>query len=178
VYTETGSIKLPRLAYIDGLHVSRRGKPTPEQFASKDNIFAIAWNTKQELKRIGMSTETINGYGCGGFNKILKHFVENGKDKYDKTFIDDFVVSSFKNLAGRKRFREQFQLIRKSAAFIIEYYQTGKIETKCLEQWGKQKPGDYFLSVIEKFEHCNNRHKKISPRSNSSAKPNNHLGFL
>jgi len=164
-FQETGSTELPKLGKWEWLNALYRVKPTPEQFAEQDNIFAVVWNVERELENMGMGAESVKRYIYGGFDKILQHFIALGITSYDESLLNDFVVQSHSKITDSKK----FQLIRKSTALIHEYYQSGKIEPRVLEQWDKQKPAAYFTSVIERFKFENDRRKKWALRSKSSA---------
>jgi len=164
-FQETGTTVLPKLGKWEWLNAPYRVKPTPEQFADSDNIFAIVWNIERGLENIGMALGSVTVYTYGGFDKILRHFIALGLTKYDESVLNDYIIDAHSKITDRSK----FQLIRKSAALIHEYYQSGSIEQKVLEQWDKQKPAAYFTSVIEKFKSDNEWRKKRSPRSKSSA---------
>jgi len=164
-FEETGTTELPNLGKWEWLNAPYRVKPTPEQFADSDNIFAIVWNVERELESIGMAFGSVMAYTYGGFDKILRHFIALGITSYDESALNDFIIDAHIKITDRSK----FQLIRKSAALIHEYYQVGKIEPKILEQWDKQKPAAYFTSVIERFKFENDRRKKWALRSKSSA---------
>ena len=48
-YVETGSTKLPKLGKRKWLNAPYKVKPTAEQFADSENIFAVVRNTEREL---------------------------------------------------------------------------------------------------------------------------------
>ena len=164
-YLETGATKLPNLGKWEWLNAPYRVKPTTEQFADSENIFAIVWNTERELEKNGMPKGSLMRYTYGGFDKILKHFISVGASKYDEEIINDFVSDSYKNIANKTA----FQKIRKCAALIIEYKQTGRLKFKTLERIEKRKLTPYFDSVIVKFKADNERKNKWSPSSAFSA---------
>jgi len=165
IYQQTGSTELPKLGKWEWLNAPYRVKPTPEQFADNGNIFAIVWNVERELENIGMASGSVIAYTYGGFDKILRHFIALGLTVYNESVLNDFIIDAHNKITDRSK----FQLIRKSAALIHEYYQSGRIEPKVLEQWNKQNPAEQFAAIIERFKSDNERRKKWSPRSKSSA---------
>jgi len=165
-YQSTGQTKLPNLGKWEWINAPYRIKPTPEQLADSENIFAIVWNVEHELEKIGMAADSIKRYTYGGFDNILRHFMALGLTLYDEDVINSFVAQTHTNNGTRS---DKFRVIRKSAAYIQEYYQIGMINPKHLESWDKQKLTDYFASIIEKFKSENERRGKWSQRSKSSA---------
>lgn len=163
-YQITGTTELPKLGKWEWLNAPYRVKPTPEQFADDNNIFTVVWNTKCELENMGMMPGAVTAYTYNGFDRILKHFISLGLQKYDENVINDFVKSHRIDTKQKK-----FQLLRKSASFVTEYYQTGLIKNKWLEQWDTPKPSKYFISVVERFKSDNDKSKNLSSRSKSSA---------
>ena len=164
-YQETGTTELPNLGKWEWLNAPYRVKPTPEQFADSDNIFAIVWKVERELEAAGMTTGSVKAYTYNGFDKLLKHFITLGVTKYDSDVINGFVADTHEKLVDRSK----FQMIRKTAALVHEYHQTGEIVHKWLEQWDKHKPDEYFASTIEAYENNCRRKDSCSPRSASSS---------
>lgn len=164
-YIETGATKLPKLGKWEWLNAPYRVKPTAQQFSDSENIFAVVWNTERELEKVGMPQGSIIRYTYGGFDKILKHFISVGATRYDEDIINDYVDNAYKNISDKT----VFQKIRKCAALIIEYKQTGKIEPKTLERVEKRKLTSDFSMVIENFRANNERKNKWSRRSAFSA---------
>jgi site-specific recombinase XerD len=162
-YQNTGTAKLPSLGRWEPVNAPYRVKPSQEQLADSDNIFAIVWKVKRELVSMGMGLRTIHAYTYGGFDKILRHFIMLGLSVYDDEVLSNFVAESHED-----NDRRRFQLIRKAAAYIQEYYQNECIEPKHLEIWGRQKLANYFSEAVEKYKDFNSRKNNWSLRTKTS----------
>lgn len=104
------------------------------------------------LRKFGFAKKTMQMYWYYGFSPILKYYGEQSKTTYSKAVTQTFI----------HRFREQyengsinitkFQCVRRSAAMLDEYSQTGEVQWKAVTPWRTKLLGEPFFSYIKMYE--------------------------
>jgi site-specific recombinase XerD len=168
-FQETGSTGLPNLPKWELVNGPLRKTPTIEQFANKDDLFALVWNIKCELIQTGIPRHIIMEYIYGGFNKIIRHCMLGNVAVYDKTEIEDFVIDAHCKYKSGVMSQTAFTKLRKAAALIHEYHATASIQRRAISQWGVKRPCEYFVSVLSGFCYSMEAKKQWFGRSASSA---------
>jgi site-specific recombinase XerD len=168
-FQETGSTRLPKLQKWELINGPLRKTPTIEQFADKDDLFALVWNIKRELIQIGIPQRIITDYTYGGFDKIIRYCMLESSAVYDKTKIDRFIIDARCKYKNRTMSQTSFTRLRKAAALIHEYHATESIQRRALSQWGLERPCEYFVSVLSEFCSSMEARKQWSERSYTSA---------
>jgi site-specific recombinase XerD len=125
-----------------------RQKPSEERLGDKDDIFTLAYLTKQEMAKFNYSGKTTKRYDCQGFDPILRYCVQNGVTNYSKEKIEKFIheVCSNPNESYRTRLN-----IRRTALMLNEFYETGKLEWRHLKPEQPRFLTDQFSALLNRF---------------------------
>jgi len=142
---ELGSSILPKWKTVQN---PLRQKPSIEQLGDKDDIFTLAYLTKQEMSKFGYSYATIKHYNQQGFDPILRYCVQNGIKFYSKEKIKKYIDDVCNNPNEPYRVRLNVQ---RTALMLDEFYETGKIEWRPLKPEQSRLLGDQFSILLNNF---------------------------
>lgn len=150
-YYTDGTVTLLPLPKWGVLHNPFRQEPSKQQLSEEDNLFVLVCRTKQELLKFGYKAKTISNYTYDGFNAILRYCTKRGITRYSKDVIDTFVSSAHANYESHIMCRSTYQNIRKAAAMLDEYHETGRLECRRIPDWGLRMPCMYYSEFLEAF---------------------------
>lgn len=106
---------------------------------------------KNEMQVIYKGEKTRANYEGGGFSVIQQHYLDNGIEYYSQSINDTIVADAKqkydKGLIGRSKFR----YIRKVAAILKEYYETGTLKWQCLPKLELRTANRYFTNVLDDY---------------------------
>lgn len=104
------------------------------------------------LRFFGFAKKTMQMYWYYGFSPILKHYREQSKMIYTKAVTQDFIHRLREQYENGSTNITKFQYVRRSAAMLDEYFQTGKVQWKPLAPWRTKLLGEPFCSYIKMYE--------------------------
>lgn len=156
-FHKTSGISMAPLPKWEVVHNPLRQAPTPQQIADADNLFSLIYHTKQELLKLGHKPKTFSNYIYDGFDKIFRYCDERGEVHYSKQTVDSFVAEAHAKYKSRILCRTVYQNIRKVAAMLDEYYQTGTLTWKHIPDWNLREPTACHSEALEAFCQENKR---------------------
>lgn len=99
----------------------------------------------------GMGKKAIVNYEGAAFAPIKQYFQEKRTEFYSKQLCDELVLQVHqqydRGLLGRSKYRG----IRKIAALMEEYYQTGTLKWGCLTSRSMRSLTSYFASILTTY---------------------------
>lgn len=158
-YAATGTVELADLRpWEPVLRKPRQSveldKPTPEQLADPDDLFALIWHVKQELLKAGLTKQTVQHYTTEGMATILRRHTEQGLTHYSESLASDMVVEIRSKYEQLFVPRVSYQNLRKASFLLADMYRTGKIALSPIPKWGLREPSPEFSSLLRRF--CDN----------------------
>jgi len=118
------------------------------------NISVLIYNTRQAVAGLGLSEKTLRNYIYGGFDVILRHFIENGLSHYSEDTLDEFVCVIRTQYETNSIGRGKYQTVRKTASMLCEYYKSGTVTWKVLSAYGaKELKGEFAYALGEYLSH-------------------------
>lgn len=153
----------PSLPKWDVLYNPLRQAPSPQQFSEDDNLFVLVYQTKQELLKFGHQEKTIKNYVYSGFDPILRYCMDHSITRYNKDVIDTFVAQTRTRFEDHSICRSTYQNVRKMAAFLDEYHETGKLQLRRISAWGLRMPNVYYAETLDAFCRENEQTGALAP---------------
>jgi hypothetical protein len=155
-FVQTGTLSLPELRPWDPVlgkpHQSLElDAPTPEQLVDPDDIFALAWKTKQELHRMGLTQNTIRHYTTEGLTVILRKHISLRLKHYSELLVSEMVSEIRDKYEQKLTSRVSYQNLRKASALLSEIHQTGRITFSVVSNWGCESRRLNFQSYFGIF---------------------------
>jgi integrase len=112
----------------------------------KIELSKLIAKTEQELKRFDLEERTMWNYHKQSFGPIKSYYDSKGLVYYSPDSVNKFVVQSY-----RLYCRGYFKKIRKGAALLKEFYETGTLKWRQLPQWGYVPLLPFFEKLISDF---------------------------
>ena len=139
-FAQTGTLNLTELRPWDSVLGRPRQSiemdtPTPEQLVDPDDIFALAWRTKQDLHKMGLTQNTVRHYTTEGLTVILRKHISLGLEHYSESLVSDIVSEIRTRYEQKLTSRVSYQNLRKAGALLSEMHQTGKITFSVVSNW-------------------------------------------
>lgn len=161
-YHATGAITLGPLAKWEVLHNPLRQRPSEEQQQDSNNLFALVYQTKQELSKFGLSAKSLQNYTYDGFDAILRYCIRHDETSYSKTRLEAFVAEARSAFEKQEMCRSTYQNARKAAALLEEYHKNGRLEWHYLSAWNTRKLTQHFSSALGNYCETNRHDHSLS----------------
>jgi site-specific recombinase XerD len=158
-YDETGTVDLDCLRPWDPVlrkprPIVEEDIPTHEQLADPDDIFALVWRVKQELRKALLTEKTIRNYTDAGLKLILRKHSDLGLVHYSEPLTSEMVSEVRSKYEQGLTSRVSYQNLRKASFLLAELYRTGKITFSHVPNWGLREPTPEFAKQLQYF--CDN----------------------
>ncbi len=111
------------------LHDRIHKEPSAQEFADKDNIYALVWNAGLELARRNLSASTFRHYRHDGLDRILRYCASNGESVYSIGLIDEFLSQAETECSGHKSAAGEYYTLRRAASLLMEFHETGAMDS-------------------------------------------------
>lgn len=152
----TDSIALPDLRPWDPVwdrpkQVIHRDAPTEKQFADSENIYVLVWMVNRQMEQLGLSGNTIRHYTEEGLAVILKKHYDSGTEIYSDKLISQLAEERRLQYEQDVIGRTAYQNLRKAAAMLQEFHQTGKITLKKVPNWGQRSVIPQSKALLDQF---------------------------
>jgi len=165
-YQKNGNIEMQPLQNWNYLHSVLRTKPSDEQFESTNNIFALVWNIKNELTKLGLTDCYLSACTSNGFDPILREHIAAGLTEYSPCLVDKLITDSYERYkSGSEKHAQGYRAIRKIKAYIEEYLKKGKIKWCVLSRIGTRELTPFFNSIKDDFQEELQRSGNLMPTS-------------
>jgi len=118
------------------------------------NRVSIKDLTKQTLTALqsyGLNHGTIKSYKYNGFSKILKYFESKEEEYFNTETLQEFVLIEMKRLELGEFTARHFRKLRKAAALLKEYHDTGMVRWAYLNNRCAIKVNEYFSHVLTDY---------------------------
>lgn len=122
-----GMVTMEPLAKWEVLHNPFHQIPSKTELQDNDNLFGLVYRTKQELLKFNLSKKSIRNYTYDGFDAILRYCTKCGIITYSKVSLENFVAEARLAYEKQQMCRSVYQNVRKTAALLEEYHDTGKL---------------------------------------------------
>jgi site-specific recombinase XerD len=132
-------------------------RPTLEQLADPDDLFALIWRIKQALLSAGLTKQTVRHYTVEGMTVILRKHTERGLTRYSETLVSETVAEIRSRYEQGLIARVAYQNLRKASFLLAEMHQTGSITLDRIPDWGLRQPAPQFVPLLKHF--CDNANR-------------------
>jgi site-specific recombinase XerD len=132
-------------------------RPTPEQLADPDDLFALIWRIRQALLSAGLTKHTVRHYTDEGMSVILRKHTEQGLTHYSEALASDAVAEIRSRYEQGLAARVAYQNLRKASFWLDEMHRTGSITFDKIPAWGLRQPALRFSSLLQHF--CDNANR-------------------
>lgn len=106
---------------------------------------------KDAMRDLKMSERSTALYGNSAFAPIKKHYDDHGLKYYSKEVCDDVVLQAWSRHKNGVINIRKFESIRKIAAMLEEYLQTGKLQWGSLPKFEARQLSGYFSSALAAY---------------------------
>ena len=150
------SIDLPDLRSWDPMwncpeQIIQHDTPTTKQFADPENIYMLVWMVNKHMKQLGLSESTVRHYTEEGLTVILKKHYASGTECYSDKLISQLTEERRLQYEQGVVGRTAYQHLRKAAAMLQEFHQTGKITLDRIPDWGRRRVIPQHKAILDKF---------------------------
>lgn len=122
-----GTVTMEPLAKWEVLHNPFHQIPSKPELQDNDNLFGLVYRTKQELLKFNLSEKSIRNYTHDGFDAILRYCTQRSIATYSKASLENVVAEARLAYKKQQMCRSVYQNVRKAAALLEEYHDTGKL---------------------------------------------------
>jgi site-specific recombinase XerD len=164
------NLELPTAQKWYSVKTLLRCQPNPKQLADNSNIFGLVWRVREELSRQGVHPETLTHYTIAGFDKILSHHLLQGTTTYSPELTEALVVQSRGKVNEGELCRVMFQHLRKTAAMLAEFHDSGKATLQKMPRFGLRMPNSHLSILLNEFLDDHARPGNFSPFTIKCAK--------
>lgn len=137
--------------------------------ADVTNLVTLAYLTDQELQKRNLAITTMHLYRCNGFNYIVQHCTASAIYHYNKKVIAKLVADAFERYKNGDICHAAVKDLRRVAAMLEEFHDTGQLTWRKLSPWHKRIPKGEFNIAVEAFRRYQAKHGTLvepSIRSN------------
>ena len=150
------SIDLPALRPWDPIwnrpeQIIQHDTPTTKQFSDPENIYVLVWMVNKHMKQLGLSESTVRHYTEEGLAVILKKHYDSGTECYSDKLISQLTEERRLQYEQGVVGRTAYQHLRKAAAMLQEFHQTGKITLDRIPDWGRRRVIPQHKAILDKF---------------------------
>lgn len=152
----TDSIDLPSLRPWDPVwnrpeQIIQHDTPTTKQFADPENIYVLVWMVNKRMEQLGLSESTVRHYTEEGLAVILKKHYDSGTESYSDKLISQLTEERRLQYEQGVVSRTTYQNLRKAAAMLQEFHQTGKITLARIPDWGQRELIPQHKAILNQF---------------------------
>lgn len=119
--------------------------------AQLDKIEAITVAVRNEVLNLDYSEKTKRHYIYSGFGAILSYFRKNNCREFSKPLLKKLVDDLHNDYVQGKCGRYKYNTVRKTAAWLCEFRETGKISQSKLNAYGFKYVNDKYESLINEY---------------------------
>jgi hypothetical protein len=124
-----GKLGLPPCAKWGVTHDRIRIEPSAHELADKNNIYALVWNTKQELSHSDYSASTLRHFQNEGFDRILRYCVAKGQSDYSTELMEEIVEQAENACTVKKTALKALYALHRASDLLKEFYETGMLRS-------------------------------------------------
>jgi len=107
--------------------------------------------TQAAISTFGLSKKTLSSYEYEGFSPICFYFSEQNQEYYSRALAQQFVFRARQQYEKGLTYRSRYQNIRKVAALLYEFHETGTVKWSCLAKWSTKQLGKFFSDVLSSY---------------------------
>lgn len=134
-------------------------KTTTELLLSKDiakdipldEIEALTFAVRDEILKLDYSEKTKGHYICSGLGTVLHCFHLNNCHQFSKPLLTKLVDDLHNDYTKGKSGRFKYCIVRKTAAWLCEFRETGKISQDKLNAYGFKYVNDEYECLIHEY---------------------------
>lgn len=157
-----GTVTMVPLAKWEVLHNPLRQIPSAEQLQDNGNLFTLVFRTKHELSKFGLSEKSLSNYTYDGFDAILRYCTQCGITKYSKVSLENIVAEARLAYENQQMCRSVYQNVRKTAALLEEYHDTGKLVWHYLPAQNTKPLSSIFSRAVDYYCETNSLHQTLA----------------
>jgi site-specific recombinase XerD len=136
------------------MQIALRREPTRVELGDPDNIFALVWRTKREMGKFNLMPKTVQHY-LYSFDRILREHIKKNVTRYSTELTTRLVNNARNAYKNGKMCRTEYQNVRKVAALMNEFYETGGLVWRQLSPYGlRELPHEFSEPLIQFCENA------------------------
>lgn len=145
-----GRIEEPRLRKWEATYnvLFQEASRDPEK---ADEIVTLVLLTRDEVLKLDLGKRAAHNYLYCGFGTILKYFAEKGESAYSQETLDACMERALEKFRKGELNRSMFQNIRKTALWMEEYRNTGKITHRKLSNVSFAYVNSSYERLIQEY---------------------------
>lgn len=116
-----------------------------------DEIEALAFAVRDEILKLDYSEKTKGHYICIGLDTILRWFRLNNCHKFSKLLLTKLVDDLHNDYTKGKSGRFKYCIVRKTAEWLREFRETGKISQCKLNAYGFKYVSSEYEALIREY---------------------------
>lgn len=161
-FNTSGVVTLEPLAKWEVLHNPLRREPTKKELLDHENLYGLVYQTKQALANFNLSEKSLHNYNYDGFEPILRYCNQCGIAKYSEDILVGFVANARSAYETHQMCRSVYQNVRKVAALLKEYHDSGTLEWHYLPPWDHKPLTLLFSKAVEDYCETNRRNRTLA----------------
>ena len=103
------------------------------------------------MEQLGLTESTTRHYREEGLSVILRRHYDSGTECYSDELVSQLIAERRSQYEQGIIDRTSYQNLRKAAAMLREFRQTGKITLERLPDWGRSELTPQFKSILNEF---------------------------
>lgn len=116
-----------------------------------DEIETLIIAVRDEILNLDYNEKTKRDYIYCGFGTILRYFQLNNCHDFSKFLLDRLVDDLHSNYVHGKDSKNKYRMVRKTAAWLCEFRETGKISQYKLKAYGFKYVNDEYEALIREY---------------------------
>ena len=116
-----------------------------------DEIETLIIAVRDKMLNLDYSEKTKRDYIYCGFGAVLRYFHLNNCHEFSKSLLDRLVDNLHNDYAYGKKSRYKYYTVRKTAAWLCEFRETGKISQRNLNVYGFKYVNDEYETLIREY---------------------------
>lgn len=114
-------------------------------------IEMLAAAVREEIMKFDYSEKTQSHYIHSGLGAILSFFHHNNCHDFSKQLLDEMVSERYNDFIHGNAGRFKYCIVRKTAAWLCQFHETGKISQCTLNAYGFKYVSDEYEALISEY---------------------------
>lgn len=114
-------------------------------------IETLVADVRDKIMELDLSEGTKEHYINDGLGKILSYFHRNNCHGFSKPLLDELIEDLHNDYVHGKNGRYRYCIVRKTAAWLCQFHETGKISQCTLNAYGFKYVNDEYEALISEY---------------------------
>lgn len=106
---------------------------------------------QEEILKLEYSEKTKSHYICSGLGTVLSYFHQNNCHNFSKQLLDEMVSERYNDFIHGNAGRFKYCIVRKTAAWLCQFHEAGKISQFTLNAYGFKYVNDEYEALISEY---------------------------